>query len=72
MNKTLTPSYMYNRTGIELVFLQQRTGVAGRVAADHLECQSQQHMSDDVLEETVSLSHLERRARHQSAQHETL
>jgi hypothetical protein len=47
-------------------------GVAGRVTEDHLKCQSQQHMSDDVFEETVSLSHLEKRARHQSAQHETL
>ena len=71
---TLNPSSMYNRSGLEWFSLShhQRTGVAGRVAADHLKCQSQQHMSDDVFEETVSLSHLERRARHPSAQHETL
>lgn len=43
------------------------TGVAGRVAEDHVQCQSQQYMSDDVFEETVSVSiaFREKRARHQ-------
>lgn len=37
-----------------LLFWTCATGVAGGSTANHSQCQSQQHLSDDVFEETVS------------------
>ena len=47
---------MVSSSLVSLSASRRVTGLAGRAAEDHSQCQSQQHLSDDLLEETVSES----------------